>query len=66
MEPTEFDGEDTRERNADGPQLRARTTTHEDGTMECTIYPADASDDRRTTRWITAEEDSYVELCRMR
>ena len=66
MEPTEFDGEDTRERNGDGPELRARTTTDEDGIVECTIYPADASDDSRTTRWITAEEGSYVELCRMR
>lgn len=66
MEPTEFDSEDARADGASGPELRARTTTHDDGTTECTIYPADASDDRRTTRWITAEEGSYVELCRMR
>jgi hypothetical protein len=66
MEPTEFDGENAAERDASGPALRARTTTHDDGTVACTIYPAEASEDRRTTRWITAKEDSYVELCRMR
>ena len=66
MTPTEFDGDDPEERSADGPELRARTTTDDDGTTECTIYPADVCDDQRTTRWITAEEDSYVELCRMR
>lgn len=66
MTPTEFDGEDAEDGGPSGPQFHARTTTDEDGTMECTIYPADASDDQRTTRWITAEEGSYVELCRMR
>ena len=66
MTPTEFDGDDLEERHADGPDLRARTTTQDDGTVACTIYPADASGDDRTTRWITAEEGSYVELPRMR
>lgn len=66
MTPTEFDEEDIEEYNATGPELRARTTTLEDGTMECTIYPADVHDDQKTARWITAERGSYVGLCQMR
>ena len=65
MTPTEFDGDDLDERYVNGPKLRSRTTTHDDGTVECTIYPADSTDDR-TTQWITAQEGSYVDLCRMR
>ena len=66
MTPTEFDGDDLEERYANGPELRARTSTQEDGTMECTIFPADTSGEERTTRWISAEEGSYVELPQMR
>lgn len=46
----------------DGPQLIARITTTEDGRPQCTIYPESAKDERTTTRWITASEDSYIEL----
>lgn len=66
MTPTEFDDEDSQERYVDGPEFHARTTTQDDGTVECTIYPADAPAGERTTRWITAEEGSYVGLGGMR
>lgn len=46
----------------DGPQLIVRMTTTEDGRRQCTIHPESASNPRNTTRWITADEDSFVEL----
>lgn len=45
-----------------GPQLIARLTRAEDGRMHCTIHPESATDRENTTRWITADEDSFVEL----
>lgn len=33
---------------------------------ECTIYPVDAADEELVTKWITAEEGSFVELDAMR
>lgn len=44
------------------PTLRARLTTHKDGTTECTIYPEHASGEQRMAQWITAEEGSYTEI----
>lgn len=46
----------------DGPTLTARVTTADDGRTECTIHPESAADEEVTTRWIRAEEGSYVEL----
>jgi hypothetical protein len=66
MTPTEYDGDDLEERYANAPELRARTRTQDDGTTVCTIFPAAASGDDRTSRCISAEEGSYVELPQMR
>jgi len=65
MTPTESD-DDPVDNYEDAPQLHARTSTQGDGTMACTIYPADSSDEERITRWITAEEGSYVDLAGLR
>lgn len=46
----------------DGPQLIARVTTTADGRDQCTIHPESAADEEVTTRWITADEGSFVEL----
>lgn len=45
----------------DGPQLVARVTTSDDGRDQCTIHPESATDREVTTRWITADEGSFVE-----
>ncbi|SFR49468.1 MULTISPECIES: DUF7511 domain-containing protein [Halorubrum] len=36
------------------------------GSTECTIFPRDADDDRRTTAWITAREEAYCSAASMR
>lgn len=46
--------------------LAARIEVHEDRADQCTIFPADADDELLVTRWITAEEGSYVSLATMR
>lgn len=33
---------------------------------ECTIFPRDADEDRRTTAWITAHDDAYCSVAAMR
>jgi hypothetical protein len=33
---------------------------------ECTIYPRDVDEDRRTTAWITAREGAYCSAASMR
>lgn len=53
---------DADELGNDGPQLIARMTRTEDGQRQCTIHPESATDRRAATRWITAEEDSFIEL----
>ncbi|QDX41604.1 hypothetical protein [Salarchaeum sp. JOR-1] len=35
------------------PPLRAQTVRSTDGPARCTVSPADASDDERTTAWLT-------------
>lgn len=37
-----------------------------DGSEECTIFPADATDDLVTTAWLTARTGSFVHLDEMR
>lgn len=63
MIPTEFDGDDSTAGYVKGPVLRARTEKRDDGTSTCTIYPANASEEERKSRWLTALNGSYVELC---
>ncbi|GAA0534693.1 hypothetical protein ABNG02_08640 [Halorubrum ejinorense] len=33
---------------------------------ECTIFPRDVDDERRTTAWITAREEAYCSAATMR
>lgn len=50
-----------------GPEhLVAVVEERDHGPDECTIYPADATDEELVTNWITAEAGSYVELDAMR
>jgi len=48
------------------PMLAAEIVTGNDRPAECTVYPRDASEAERMTRWITAEEGSFVDLDEMR
>lgn len=34
----------------------------DDGRIECTVYPHDCDDEDIVTRWITADERSFVDL----
>lgn len=61
---------DDRHRNADDQRrsadrlgdLIATVIKHDLRPDECTIYPRDVTDEELVTKWITAEEGSYVEL----
>jgi hypothetical protein len=46
----------------DRPELVARTTVTDDGSVQCTLYPVDASEEERLTQWITAGEGWYVDV----
>jgi hypothetical protein len=43
-------------------ELRAHVSTSDDGTTECTLYPAQVPEERWTTTWISAKEGSFVDL----
>lgn len=45
-----------------GPEMCATLATADDGTTLCTIYPKQAEADAETSRWVSAEEGSYVAL----
>lgn len=40
----------------------ATVVTYEDDPDLCTISPIDVDDELRSTRWVTAEEGSYIAL----
>ena len=46
--------------------LLARVEEYDDGTDECTIYPANATATELPTTWVSAEEGSFVSLEEMR
>jgi hypothetical protein len=48
------------------PMLAAEIVTGNDRPAECTVYPRDATETERMTRWITAEEGSFIALEEMR
>lgn len=48
------------------PRLSAHVETDESGTTTCTIYPSDASEEERSTAWISADEGSYVDFTELR
>lgn len=50
----------------DRPTLAAEIVVSRGEPAECTIFPLDASDFERVTRWITASEGSFVGLDEMR
>lgn len=52
--------------DGDGIELRADVTERDDGPDECTIWPHDASGRDLLTRWVAAEEGSFVSLTEMR
>ncbi|MFW5903369.1 MAG: DUF7511 domain-containing protein [Halolamina sp.] len=44
----------------------ATVETHDDGPDECTLFPCDADGVDLMTTWMTAREDSFVDLESMR
>ncbi|MFB6120507.1 MAG: hypothetical protein ABEJ68_05255 [Halobacteriaceae archaeon] len=47
-------------------RLESAVAEYPDAPDECTIYPADATDEALMTTWISAEEGSFVDLDEMR
>ncbi|WP_136716592.1 DUF7511 domain-containing protein [Halorientalis salina] len=50
------------EHGAGDHRLESVLVPHADGPDELTLYPADASDERIVTTWMTAQEGAYVSL----
>ncbi|AFK18839.1 hypothetical protein E6P09_08640 [Haloferax mediterranei ATCC 33500] len=48
------------------PRLTSRIVTRDDGREECTIHPEDATPDELLTTWVTALDDTFVDLDSMR
>ncbi|WP_396613053.1 hypothetical protein ACH9L7_07255 [Haloferax sp. S1W] len=48
------------------PRLTARVVVHDNGESECTFHPVDATPEELLTTWITAFDDSFVDLETMR
>ena len=46
--------------------FEAAVVSDDGRSTECTIFPRDAADDRRTTAWITAREEAYCSAASMR
>lgn len=44
------------------PDYEATVVSYDDEPDECTIYPADATDEELVTTWISAKSGSYVSL----
>jgi hypothetical protein len=56
---------DAREANTDQPlecDLRAILVRYEGGADRRTVYPDEADDLERMTRWFTADDDAFVPL----
>lgn len=64
--PSADDFDDSRPAPGRTADLTAVVVERDSDCDECTIYPRDVSDDDLVTRWISAEEDSYVSLDEMR
>ncbi|MDG5778385.1 hypothetical protein VB773_04030 [Haloarculaceae archaeon H-GB2-1] len=47
-------------------EVTAAVVRPEDGPAECTLFPADATDEEVVTTWITAQEGSFVDVESMR
>lgn len=48
------------------PEYEATVVSYDDEPDECTIYPANATDEEVVTTWISAKSGSYVSLADMR
>jgi hypothetical protein len=46
--------------------LEHAVVENDSDTAECTLYPRECADEELVTRWLTAEEGSYVSLDGMR
>lgn len=46
--------------------FEASIVSDDEQSTECTIYPTDVDEDRRTTAWITAREGAYCSAASMR
>jgi hypothetical protein len=44
----------------------SKIVEYDDAKDECTIFATDASEDRQTTAWLSAQEGSYVSAWAMR
>lgn len=64
--PIDRDGDRLDDDSLEIPFFRARTTAGKDGVLKCTIFPGDVRNEKRTSRWITAEEGGYVDLDQVR
>ncbi|QWC20193.1 hypothetical protein [Halorubrum sp. 2020YC2] len=46
--------------------FEAAIVSDDEDSTECTIFPRDVDEDRRTTAWITAREGAYCSVDSMR
>ena len=47
-------------------QIQATVVSYGDQPNQCTLHPVRPDERRRTTEWITADEESYVTLAKWR
>jgi hypothetical protein len=64
--PLENDGTASETEGSTLEPFASVVVTYDDAPDECTIYPTDVDEDELVTRWISAEEGSYVRLEGMR
>lgn len=55
-------GERGSDERPDSDGFRAVVERYQNAANQCTIFPADADEDERTTAWITAKSPSFVDL----
>jgi hypothetical protein len=60
------DPDTTSEPVPDAWTYRAVVETYDDEPDQCTIFPREVAGLDRMTTWITAREDSFIALARMR
>jgi hypothetical protein len=51
---------------ARGHHIEATIVRYDDQVDMCTLHPADPPEERRTTEWLTAQQDAYVYLAEWR
>jgi len=53
---------DDQPESAAAGRVLARVEPADDGSEACTLFPADAAPEDLVTTWVTAAEDSFVDL----